>query len=302
MPSTVKDALKGNVVIYGRISSAQQRKTLDNQIETVMELLKSQGFKKKPLGIFTERVSGAKVLPSDRPELYKAIEMAKKRKGQVAIVVKDISRFSRNPWGAGYLLWPLIEDGINVVDLTYGKVAGKGVEDDLVLPILAAVAAQEPAARKKVTQPAVKQAREKGIVKERLDLYPDEDGPNPYRTILERRAEGFSYQAIANLLGRSDSFVKKADKRLKRFGADDKKREEWLNVLDMIRDMEIKHGPRFQRPARTGTRRGKKPSRRMIAIGRMTSGYIESPFDFPAPKQKDLDFFFENYLEFQPKR
>ena len=50
MSNTVKEALKGaKVIVYARVSTGSQKKTLDNQVETVMNFLKSAGYEKEPL-------------------------------------------------------------------------------------------------------------------------------------------------------------------------------------------------------------------------------------------------------------
>ena len=51
-----------------------------------------------------------------------------------------------------------------------------------------------------------------------------------------------------------------------------------------------------------GARAGSGSSKRMIAVGRMTSGYFARPWEFPAPTQEDIDFYFNNFKQFQPKR
>ena len=301
MSNTVKDALKGaKVIVYARVSSGSQKKTLDNQVETVLDYLDAAGFKKEPLAIFAERKSGQGVSKKARPKLHEAMDLARKTKGKVVIAVKDIGRFSRSPWGAGFLIHPLVEDKIPIIDLTYNKVTGAAIEDDLILPILASVAGQEPKAREKASKPQIQKAREAGIVNSTLDLYPDEEH-HPIREYIALAKRGHARTAIAVLMGRSADWARKTEARI---ASADKggKLQEWLKVTDMVRDMEIMHGPRFQRGKRGKVKKGKKPRMEMIAVGRKTSGYLESPNDYDAPTKEDIDYYFQEYLRFQPKR
>ena len=301
MSNTVQEALKGaKIIVYARVSTGSQKKTLDNQIETVRNYLSGMGITKEPLAIFAERVSGAGVNKKERPKLHQAMELAQKTKGKVAIVVKDISRFSRSPWGAGFLIHPLIQKKIPIIDLTYNKVTGAAIEDDLILPILASVAGQEPKARGKATRPAVEAAREKGIVKSTLDLYPDEPR-HPIREFIALTKRGYNRTKIATLMGRSTSWAKKTEKRIAAAKAAGKLND-WLKVTDIVRKLEIENTPRFQRGKRGRTPAGKKPKKPMIAVGRMTSGFLETPADFPTPTEEEIMFYFDNFQDYQRKR
>jgi len=68
--------------------------------------------------------------------------------------------------------------------------------------------------------------------------------------------------------------------------------QDWLDVTDLVRNMEIENGSRV----------GQGASKRMIAVGRMTSGYFARPFEYPTPTQDDIDEYFLNFKEYQPKR
>lgn len=97
------------------------------------------------------------------------------------------------------------------------------------------------------------------------------------------------------LVGRSPSWVRdtkfKFSEIREKHPMKEKKFQKWLDVGDLVRNMEKEHG----------TRVGQGASKRMLAVGRMTSGYFARPWEFPAPTEEDLDEYFTNFKLYQKK-
>jgi hypothetical protein len=99
-----KDALKGRkVFIYSRVSTEEQKGTLKTQTKAIERGLANLGFKGKA-EVFEEQESGTKI---DRPVLQELIKKAMSSKRPAVIVVRDIQRFSRDPYDLGELYNPL---------------------------------------------------------------------------------------------------------------------------------------------------------------------------------------------------
>jgi len=297
----IKQLLKGRkVIIYARVSGKQQKKTLPAQVKSIKKLLKAEGVKDTQIiGTFSEQASGTKI---DRVELDKALELALKQKRKVVLVVRDLQRFTRNGYALGFLIWPFLEANIPVVDLLGKRATSTSVErrpdDDLLMLITAAIGGKEVDTGIDRTAEGERLAREAGIVKARLDLYPDEE-VSPYPFLIEMRNNGISGRKTAEMLGRATGFTRKAYARIDDILSRPNGKtvlKEWLKVIEMIRRMEQEKGYRFKVPGKAA------PKKPMVAIGRMTSGYLESPHNFAPPTQKDLDFYYDNYTQFQASR
>ena len=294
-------------VSYLRVSTTKQEGTLPTQQKDVAEKAKKLGLKR--IKYFQEQGSG-KNNPF-REELVKMIQFAvdQKRNGKTPIILmRDIQRFARDPYDIGFIYKysPTIEDSlwtnnIPLVSLNERLVTGtkdfKSLTGDFLAPLFINIGGQEVATRTKQTRAAVKAARDKGILAGTpINLYYKEP-LNPLRE-LERllKVDGLSNRAIATKVGRSPSWVR--DTKFKfaeirnKHPRGEEGFQEWLDVGDIVRNMEKEFG------ARAGT----GASKRMIAVGRMTSGYFARPWEFPAPTQEDIDFYFNNFKQFQPKR
>ena len=86
---TFKAELKGREpVLYARVSTKDQRKTLKTQIAVLEKWLKDNGITRKPK-IFQEQVSGTS---SEPPQLLKAIEYCVARPSKTFLLVRDFQR------------------------------------------------------------------------------------------------------------------------------------------------------------------------------------------------------------------
>ena len=293
---TPKEALKGRkVFIYARVSTEEQEGTLPTQISAVKKSLKALGFKGQPT-IYQEQISGATI---DRPELLKMIEAAKASKRPAVIVVRDVQRFSRDPYDLGELYNPLRRLEIPILALNDNIVLGtEKMPDpnaDLLAPILVAAGGSEISIRKKQSAQGIEESRKRGIFGGTpTDVFAKEP-LSPHAELWRIIDKGAYAQTYAtNRIGKSSSWIRKWYAKM----ADWKKRggkakvEEYLKVVELLRDLEKKHGKRF----------GKDATKRMQSVGRMTSGYMDDPFAWLPPTQMDLDEYYKNWTLYKKKR
>jgi len=301
---SIKDTLKGaKVLTYQRVSTTKQEGNLSTQERIVKDALKNAGFSGKP-EVFSEQSSGTKL---DRDELLKMIARALELKSQgkkVVIALRDIQRFSRDPYDLGILYknTPSLEESlwfndIPLVSLTENLVTGtKNIPNpngDLIGPILMTIGGQEVKLRKDQTKKGVDKSAEAGIIAGvGINLYPKEV-LNPYRELLRMLRAGLTQSEASRRLGRSKSWSKDNRRRLEAIALiGPTSLEDWLNVTDIIRRYEQEFG----------TRVGPSATKRMKAVGRKTSGYLKFPEKYPVPTEEDIQFYFDNFKDFQPKR
>ena len=301
---SLKDTLKGaKVITYQRVSTTKQEGNLSTQERIVKDALKNAGFTGKP-EVFSEQSSGTKL---DREELLKMISRALELKSQgkkVVIALRDIQRFSRDPYDLGILYknTPSLEESlwfndIPLVSLTENLVTGtKNIPNpngDLIGPILMTIGGQEVKLRKDQTKKGVDKSAEAGIIAGvGINLYPKEV-LNPYRELLRMLRAGLTQSEASRRLGRSKSWSKDNRRRLEAIALiGPTSLEDWLNVTDIIRRYEQEFG----------TRVGPSATKRMKAVGRKTSGYLKFPEKYPVPTEEDIQFYFDNFKDFQPKR
>ena len=301
---SLKDTLKGaKVLTYQRVSTTKQEGNLSTQERIVKDALKNAGFTGKP-EVFSEQSSGTKL---DREELLKMIARALELKSQgkkVVIALRDIQRFSRDPYDLGILYknTPSLEESlwfndIPLVSLTENLVTGtKNIPNpngDLIGPILMTIGGQEVKLRKNQTKKGVDKSAEAGIIAGvGINLYPKEV-LNPYRELLRMLRAGLTQSEASRRLGRSKSWSKDNRRRLEAIALiGPTSLEDWLNVTDIIRRYEQEFG----------TRVGPSATKRMKAVGRKTSGYLKFPEKYPVPTEEDIQFYFDNFKDFQPKR
>jgi len=304
-----KDDLKNidTDVRYARVSTRDQTETLPTQMEAIGKSLKQLGYKKKGHQ-FSETGSGTKHTRKTLQEaILKAVELKKAGK-DVMFVVRDIQRFSRDPDDLGYLkkffpshkesLWfndiPLVALNDNIVT---GTKSNPQPNDDLISPILVAVGGSEINIRKKQSAQGKQQSAEEGIVAgSPQNLYYKQE-VNPYRAFYKMFYEmGLKQGASAISLGRSKSWGKDTKNKMNLIILEGAKAgkpnliQEWLDVTDIIREFEQING------ARIGG------SKRMNSVSRKTSGYLKFPWKYPAPTKEDLQFYFDNFKLFQPRK
>ena len=301
---SLKDTLKGaKVLTYQRVSTTKQEGNLSTQERIVKDALKNAGFSGKP-EVFSEQSSGTKL---DREELLKMIARALELKSlgkKVVIALRDIQRFSRDPYDLGILYknTPSLEESlwfndIPLVSLTENLVTGtKNIPNpngDLIGPILMTIGGQEVKLRKDQTKKGVDKSAEAGIIAGvGINLYPKEV-LNPYRELLRMLRAGLTQSEASRRLGRSKSWSKDNRRRLEAIALiGPTSLEDWLNVTDIIRRYEQEFG----------TRVGPSATKRMKAVGRKTSGYLKFPEKYPVPTEEDIQFYFDNFKDFQPKR
>ena len=295
-----KDALKGKkVFIYARVSTDGQEGTLPDQLKTVKEGLKKMGFTGKPV-IFSEQESGTKnpiENPKFRPELAKMLKEVHESKRPAVIVVRDIQRFSRDPYDLGELYNPLRRKNIPIISVNENMVLGTKStpepQSDLLAPILVSAGGAEVSSRKKQTLQGVQRSREKGIFAGTpLSLYPN-DPLEPRGELIRMMRADVSGNETARRLKKSTSWVRKNKKQIESILVDggDKLLDDWLETVNLIRDLEIKKGE--------GT--GSRATVRMKTVRRMTSGYLNNPKNFDKPTQEDLMNYFVNFNDFKKK-
>ena len=307
--TSIEDALKeaNFAVEYSRVSTEGQRERLPAQEETISKMMKKRGFKGRKAK-FAEVGSGTK---HTRPILQAAILKALERKEsgkKVVFAVRDMQRFSRSSDDLGYLykFFPSFEESlwsndIPVIALNDNIIRGvksmPNPNDDLISPILVAVGESEVNIRKEQSEQGKRRAEDAGIVAgQPQNLYYKID-PNPIRLFYELALlQGVTTANAAAAAGRSRSWGKDLKKKLQRIIMEGKKIgndklvEEWLDVTDLIRNFEKENGPRIG------------GSKRMNSVSRKTSGYLKFPERYPQPTQEDLQFYFDNFKLFQPKK
>ena len=287
-----------NVLLgYVRVSTDEQTDSLDAQQTTISKELGRLGYKGK-IEFFVEQVSGTKL---DREEFSKMLERAKelKEKGKkVGVVVRDIQRFARHPYFFGYFMTDLYVLNIPVIALNDQQHSGTFSEPnpagEMLLTILATVGGQEVSIRKKQTLQGVAESRAKGIVSGSIvELYPKEP-LNPFRELLRMIKAGVGRNKQAQRLGRSTSWVSKWTNKFEEWGlkGGEAKVEEYLNATDMLRAYEQKYGQ--------GTGGTAKVQPKIVR--RMTSGYLQEPFDYEVFTQEDIDEFHTNYKLYKPRK
>jgi DNA invertase Pin-like site-specific DNA recombinase len=307
---SVKEALKDSVdVRYARVSTRAQKDTLETQAKDIAKKLKGFGYTKKGT-LFSEQGSGTK---ADRPILAeairKAVETAKNGK-KVAFVVRDLQRFSRSGYDFGHLYkyFPTAEESlwfndIPIVGLNDNIVTGTRTKpnpnEDLIGIILTSIGGQEIEIRRAQSLGGKAEAEKEGIVAGQPQNLYYLDDPNPIRSFYEMFFKmGMKQGASALALGRSRSWGKDLKNKMNQIIVEGKKIgndnliEEYLDTTDLIRDFEKEFGPRL----------GSKASKRMNAVSRKTSGYLKFPWRFEKPTREDLEFYYQNFKQFLPKR
>ncbi|MDC0556287.1 recombinase family protein [Candidatus Poseidoniaceae archaeon] len=307
---TVKEALKDSTdVRYARVSTRKQTETLPTQVKDINSKLKQLGHSKKGT-TFTEQGSGTK---HDRAQLIAAINMAveQAKKGKkMVFVVRDIQRFSRSALDFGHLykFTPSIEESlwfndVPIVALNDNLVVGTknvpSANDTLIGSILVSIGGQEVDIRLDQTKAGQKAAAEQGIVQGvAQNLYYESD-PNPVRAFYDMFYKMEIPQGKAALaLGRSRSWGKDLKNKINGIIIEGEKIgnknliEDYLDTTDLIREYEKEFGPRT----------GRLANKRMIALGRKTSGYLKFPWRYPKPTREMLDEYRENFKDYLPKR
>ena len=299
---SVKDALKGaRVLSYQRVSTTKQEGTLPTQEKANKASLKKFGFKGQP-ELFSEQISGTKL---DRKQLNAMIQRAlelKKQGKKVVIALRDFQRFSRNAYDIGILykntpsfeesLWfndiPLVSLNENIVTGTRSKANPNG---DLLGPLLVVIGGQEIEIRKEQSEGGLRQAADEGIIPGTgVSLYSKEK-LNPLRELRRMLEAGISQSEASRRLGRSKSWAKDNKRKLADLALKGVL-DDWLDVTDIVREFEQEFGPR----------QGPKANKRMLAVGRKTSGYLKFPEKYRKPEREDIQFYFDNFKMFQKKR
>jgi DNA invertase Pin-like site-specific DNA recombinase len=217
------------------------------------------------------------------------------KKRKAVIVVRDIQRFTRDPYHLGVLYNPLRDNEVPVISMNEPLVLGTNKvpnpASDLLAPILVAAGGSEVQTRKKQTLQGMDRALDKGIKGgQPLDLQSLTEQLNPYREVQRLLDAGVGQTQGSRRIGRSSSFWRKT--RDKMATMNEEQREEWFSVIDKVREMEQKFGLGI----------GKNATRRMMAVRRVASGFLKQPLQFSAPTDEDLEYAYQNYNEFKPPR
>jgi len=285
--------------IYGRVSTPEQEGTIEGQVETVMKAIDTKTKKKVKIEVYSEQESGTKI---DRPELQrmladvKALHEANPKKKQL-VVVRDIQRFTRDPYDLGELYNPIRRLDVPILSVNEPIITGTpkrpSPQADLLAPILTAAGGAEVQTRLKQTLQGVDRSRDAGIFAGTpLSLYPD-DALEPRREQLRLLAAGVGQSEGSRRLGRSSGYWRKNRDVMAEYALAGVL-DDWLNTIDLIRAMEQEKGEG----------KGPKAGVKMKIVRRMTSGYLNDPVQFRdmVPTQADLDEYFSNFNLYKPKR
>ena len=300
---TPREALKGKkVYIYARVSGEKQEGTLPDQLATIKEGLKDLGFEGEPV-VFSEQASGTKNPLEDaknRPELLALLKEVDELGKPAVIVVRDIQRFTRDPYDLGEIYNPLRRKDIAVISINEKLVLGtKSVEQpqaDLVAPIFVAAGGQEVNTRKLQTKQGLKQSKEKGILQgSTIDLYRKEP-IEPRQEMVRLLRAGINQTNVAKRLQKSTSFVRKNRATIGRIleQGGDELLQDYFDTINLLRA--------FQNEKDEDTR-GSKATVRMKTVERMTSGYLNDPAaGFNKPTREDLEEYYNNFGLYKVKK
>jgi len=302
---TPKEAIKGKkIFIYARVSTGGQEGTIPDQIKTIEEGLKELGFSGKA-EVYSDVESGTRNPIEDikyRPQLAAMLEAVHASKKTPVIVVRDIQRFSRDPYDLGELYNPLRRKDIPIISINERMVLGTknmpAPNSDLVAPIFVAAGGLEVTTRKKQTKQGEKRSKEKGILQGgTINLY-RKDALEPRGELLRYLKTDMSGRQMATRLGKSTSWVRKNKETLARIALEggDELLKDYLDTINLIRD--------YMNEKDEDTR-GSKATVRMKTVDRMTSGYMNNPAgDFTKPTIEDLEEYYNNFglYKVKPKR
>lgn len=305
---TPKEALKGRkVFVYARVSGAKQEGTIPDQIKTIKEGLKKLGFKGKPV-VYSEQFSGTKNPLEDakfRPELGKLLKEVLMSKKPSVIVVRDIQRFSRDPYDLGELYNPLRRAEIPIISINEDLVLGtKNVPQpnaDLFAPLLVTIGGTEVSTRKVQTKQGLQRSKEKGILQGTAPLMYRKDVLEPRREMLrlmkvvDSNGKSLSGREISKRIGKSTSFYRKNKAKFEKLLLEggDELLNDYLDTIDLVRN--------FMNEKNEDVR-GSKATVRMKTVVRMTSGYLNNPnAGFPKPTREDIEEYYNNFNEYKKK-
>lgn len=289
---TFKSDLKGRQpVIYARVSTDEQKKTLGNQVAGLEKWLTTEGITREPK-VFKEQVSGTVALP---PALNEAIQYCIARPSKTFLLVRDFQRISRNWRYGGRNMIALYENDVPVVSALKNQMSStsKSLQDeDWLIGLFMSIGAQEVDQIKKRTQAGTEASQAQGIFSGSPPNLYSEEAMNPYRELERLLAAGIGQTEGSRRLGRSTSWFRKRRDFLRdiRERGGDELVNTWLDVSDKIRTIQ------------QGLGKSADDKKRMRAVLRMTSGFLQQPFNFPAPTDADLTNYVTNFKDFQPKR
>jgi DNA invertase Pin-like site-specific DNA recombinase len=300
---TPKEALKGKkVFIYARVSTDGQEGTLPDQIKTVEKGLKELGFSGKP-EIFSEQFSGTKnPIENDkfRPQLAAMIEAALASKKPAVIVVRDIQRFSRDPYDLGELYNPLRRKDIPILSINERIVLGTKTnpvpQSDLIGPILVTVGGTEVSTRMLQTKQGLARSKDKGILQGSAPLFYRKEPLEPRRELRRMLQAGLGVLETSRRIGKSTSFVRKNRDKMQTIliEGNESSLQDWLDTLDLIR---------AYMNEKDEDDRGSKATKRMKTVVRMVSGYLNNPnAGFPKPTRADIEEYYNNFGLYKVKK
>ncbi len=290
---SMKTALSGRQpVLYCRVSTKEQKKTLTAQETVLLDWLKQNGIKRKPK-VFKEQVSGTSEEP---PMLLEAIAYCVARPGKTFLLVRDFQRISRNwRFGAANMI-PLWKADVPVVSALTNQVSNtsQSIQDnDFLIGLFMALGAQEVDQVKKRTAAGTAAARALGIIPgTTLDFYL-KDSLNPYRELRRLLQAGVGQTEGSRRLNKSTSWWRKRREFFREVmeRGGEEAIENWLTTTDRMRER-----------LATLDLKKKDDKKKERALKRMTSGFLKFPYEFPMPSEEQLDEFMQNFQLYQPKR
>lgn len=299
----IKKDVKGRIpVIYARVSTGDQTGTLPTQVSSVKEWLKRNKIPQSGLKVFKEQVSGSSTNP---PKLTEAIEFILKNPEKYFLIVRDWQRISRNWRFGGKNMVDLYLANVPVVSTLQNQISGTIdtiQTGDWLIGLQMSIGAQEIDQGRARIKSGVEASKKKGILSGQPKLvYPDEP-LNPYRELDRLLKAGVGQSEGSRRLGKSSSWFRKNRdffKEVRERGGDELM-EEWFKLTDYYRELEQKHGSAQGRTTkgRSGSKRFISGNPKVLAVRRMTGGFVQRPYDFPVPTIEELEEYFNNYEKY----
>jgi len=304
---TFKQALKGRTpVIYARVSTGDQTGTLPTQIDAVKGWLKREKIPGSRIKTFKEQVSGTATNP---PEFTKAVMFVLANPEKYFLIVRDWQRISRNWRFGGKLMADLYEANIPVVSTIQNQISGtidNPTDDDWLIGLYMSIGAQEVDQTKRRIKTGITASKKKGILSGQPKLvYPDEE-LNPYRELDRLLKAGIGQSEGARRLNKSTSWFRKNRDffRETRERGGDELLEKWMKLIDYYRALEQEHGSAQGRTTqgRTGAKRFISGNPRVLAVRRMTGGFVQQPWNYDEPTVEEMEEYFNNFKQYQKIR
>jgi len=311
---TIQDCVKEGYNYIGlvRTSTTEQSEALVQQEEYVRDAMKRIGFKKDPVLMSIQNVSGAKEQRQQIEEILQFLEGISPENRKLVVVARDIERVSRNTFQALMFQQELQRLGVYLYILNNNLlIGGTGIEQGtarMIFELLLAVASSGKFSEVKASQKGRRKAKkEKGIQGGTArDTYRENiatSGKQKDKTIFERvyaslgglDAGTITVKGLARELSNSRRKIYPKvirdlrDEMLKiREEAGEEKLRQWVAVWpELVKYEKRKSVGSLAKPPRPIVINGKKQkfaqTERARAIWRVAQGFINEPAKWNDP-------------------